>query len=82
MIDDIPPPGSYNPVEAFNKLSRTTSLTFGIAREAYKKVYIKHHPCPDLSLPGPGTYPVFTCIGKEGKKITIKGKLKYQGIYL
>jgi hypothetical protein len=75
ILGDAPPPGAYNPVEAFNKLSRTASLSFGISREAYKKVFIKHHPCPDLSLPGPGTYPVITFIGKEGRKSTIKGKI-------
>lgn len=53
-IDDSPSPTNYNLKSEFNKTPSTKAFSFGIAREAYTKVYIKENPVADASVPGPG----------------------------
>ena len=71
-----PPPNTYDPIEALHKVSPNKSFSFGISREAYKKVYDKKHPSPDLSIPGPGTYPVTCYLGRFTRTTTFKGRIK------
>ncbi len=47
-----------------------------MARDHYTKVYLKHHPSPDLTIPGPGSYNPLPVIGREGKKFSLQGKFK------
>ncbi len=32
------------------------AYSFGLAREAFKKVFLRHNPAIDVTIPGPGTY--------------------------
>jgi hypothetical protein len=50
------------------------AFSFGIAREAYSKVYIKEHPPKDPSVPGPGQYPIQSVVGNDGSKYTMRPK--------
>lgn len=38
----------------FNAAPSNKAFSFGIAREAYSKVFIKEHPPRDPTVPGPG----------------------------
>jgi hypothetical protein len=38
----------------FSKTPTSKAISFGIAREAYTKVYLKENPTIDPSVPGPG----------------------------
>ena len=76
FIESSPPPGSYNPIESLKKVRPSKAFSFGISREAYRKVFSKQNTIPDPSVPGPGTYPVYQFVGKEGRRPTIKGKFK------
>lgn len=73
--EQSPPPGAYNPTESLKRISKSKAFTFGISREAYKKVYVNNSSCIDFSLPGPGTYPTTEYIGREGQRSTLKPKL-------
>lgn len=74
-IDDNPPPTTYNYKSDFDRTSpHGRAFSFGIAREAYSKVYIKENPVADKSIPGPGTYTVPPKIGNEASKYTLKGR--------
>jgi hypothetical protein len=53
------------------------SYSFGISREAYKKVYLKHNPNRDPNLPGPGVYDVTQKAGQATSKFTMLGKTFY-----
>ena len=53
-IDESPSPTNYNLKSEFNSIPATKAYSFGIAREAYSKVYIKEHPNRDPNVPGPG----------------------------
>ena len=50
------------------------AISFGIAREAYTKVFIKEHPPRDPNIPGPGQYPIPQMIGNEAAKYTLRPK--------
>ena len=54
FIDESPPPNNYNLKSDFNTTPVNKAYSFGIAREAYSKVYIKEHPARDPNIPGPG----------------------------
>jgi hypothetical protein len=55
VIDDSPPPNVYTIKSAFDSRQPDgRAFTFGISREAYKKVYLKNHPPKDKAIPGPG----------------------------
>lgn len=58
----------------FNSTTSSKAFSFGIAREAYSKVYIKEHPIRDPSVPGPGQYTVPTLVGNEANKYTMRPK--------
>jgi len=57
------------------------ACSFGITREAYKKVYFKHNPSVDMTIPGPGTYTPGGLMGKEGPLFTLKSKPKNLSIF-
>lgn len=74
ILDDSPPPTNYNMKSEFNPSPTTKAWSFGIAREAYSKVYIKENPLADASVPGPGQYSIPPIIGKESLKYTLRPK--------
>ena len=76
MLAGAPPPGTYNPIEALKRTSPSKAISFGISRDAYLKVFCKGSPTPDLTIPGPGTYPVVRYFGREGRKTTLKARFK------
>lgn len=51
---DSPSPTNYNTKSDFNPTATSKAFSFGIAREAYSKVYIKENPNRDPNVPGPG----------------------------
>lgn len=51
-----PSPGTYNTTGEYNKANMHKAYSFGLAREHFKKVYIKENPVLDISVPGPGMY--------------------------
>lgn len=58
----------------FVKTGAQKAYSFGIAREAYTKVYIKENPVRDPSVPGPGQYTIPNLIGNEASKFTMRPK--------
>ncbi len=54
LLDNSPSPTNYDLKSEFNQTPSTKAFSFGIAREAYSKVYIKENPPSDPSIPGPG----------------------------
>jgi hypothetical protein len=53
------------------------AYTFGISREAYKKVYspLKNgQGNEDPTIPGPGAYNPPEIVGNEGRKYTLRGR--------
>lgn len=54
MTDESPAPNSYSQKSIFINTPSSKAFSFGIAREAYSKVYIKEHPARDPNVPGPG----------------------------
>ena len=67
-IDNSPPPNEYNLKSEFNPHATSRAFSFGIAREAYSKVYIKENPLRDPCIPGPGTYGMPNIVGNETSK--------------
>uniref|UniRef100_A0A7S3J2Z4 Uncharacterized protein n=1 Tax=Euplotes harpa TaxID=151035 RepID=A0A7S3J2Z4_9SPIT len=59
-----------------NKNPTSKAYSFGIAREAYSKVYLKGHKQPDMArdIPGPGTYNnnLYDALGKTGMSYTLR----------
>lgn len=75
FIADVPAPTAYQPKSDFDKNDpHARAFSFGIAREAYSKVYIKENPPLDKSIPGPGTYSIPPKIGSEASKYSMKGR--------
>jgi hypothetical protein len=54
LILETPPPNIYQLKSDFNKVPSAKAFSFGIAREAYSKVYLKENPARDPNVPGPG----------------------------
>ena len=54
LIALAPSPSSYNLKSEFTSAPTNKAWSFGIAREAYSKVYIKESPPIDKNIPGPG----------------------------
>lgn len=74
-LGDTPAPTTYPPKSDFDHgHPHGRAFTFGIAREAYLKVYVKENPPSDKSIPGPGAYQIQPKIGNEAQKFTIKGR--------
>jgi hypothetical protein len=72
---EAPAPTAYNPKSDFDKVDpHGRAFSFGIAREAYAKVYVKENPVADKSIPGPGAYTVPPKIGTEAHKYSLLGK--------
>jgi hypothetical protein len=71
---DSPSPTSYNKKSDFNPTATAKAFSFGIAREAYSKVYIKENPPRDPSVPGPGQYQIPGVTGIEASKYTMRPK--------
>ena len=68
----VPPPDTYMLTSDFSKTQKGKVYTFGICRDAYKKVYLKINTAPDPSAPGPGTYDVRGTAGKEAVKYSLR----------
>lgn len=62
----------------FVKNPPSNAFSFGIAREAYSKVYLKEHPsdAAKKSIPGPGSYKIGNIVGTEGLKYSMWPKTK------
>lgn len=54
LLATTPAPSLYNIKSEFSSTPVSKAISFGIAREAYSKVYIKESPPIDKSIPGPG----------------------------
>ncbi len=75
LLGDAPAPTTYKALSDFDSGNpHGRAFSFGIAREAYSKVYVKENPPNDKSIPGPGTYVVPPKIGNEAKKYSIYGR--------
>ena len=68
-----PAPSQYNLKSEFTSTPSSKAFSFGIAREAYSKVFIKENPPIDKAIPGPGQYTVPKLIG-EASKYTMRPK--------
>lgn len=73
LIDLSPAPCQYNLKSDFGPAPTNKAISFGIAREAYSKVYIKESPPIDKAIPGPGQYTVPALIGSS-QKFTMRPK--------
>jgi hypothetical protein len=73
-LDGVPPPNQYQMKSDFTKNPGSNAFSFGIAREAYSKVYLKEHPsdAAKKSIPGPGCYQIGSIIGTEGLKYSMR----------
>lgn len=70
-----PPPNQYKLPASFDaKALAGLKYTFGTAREAYAKVYMRANPAKDPAIPGPGAYNVRGIPGKEMSKYTFRPK--------
>jgi hypothetical protein len=47
----------------FGTNASSKAYSFGIAREAYSKVYLKENPVADKAIPGPGQYAIANTVG-------------------
>lgn len=79
-----PSPTSYNSNTQFKKNPSAKAFSFGIAREAYSKVYLKGHKGPEMArdIPGPGSYnnELWNSVGKTGKSYTLRPRTGNVGI--
>jgi hypothetical protein len=66
-------------MDSMRRMSPTRAYSFGASREAYKRVYLKHAPAKDLSIPGPGTYGLGGMMGKEGMKVAFRKQVNESG---
>ena len=57
----------------FNSNPNSKAFSFGIAREAYSKVYLKENPVADRAIPGPGQYAISNTVG-TAQKYTLRPK--------
>lgn len=71
---DSPSPTSYEKKSEFNPHTTSKAFSFGIAREAYSKVYIKEHPNRDPNVPGPGQYAIPAIVGNDAAKYSLRPK--------
>jgi hypothetical protein len=69
-----PGPTQYNLKSDFSAVPGAKAFSFGIAREAYSKVFIKEAPPNDRTIPGPGQYASTALIGNQGAKFTMRPK--------
>ena len=67
-----PSPNHYQTKSEFNSTPGAKAFSFGIAREAYSKVYIKEAPHTDPAVPGPGQYSVPVLVGNEASKYSLR----------
>jgi hypothetical protein len=56
----------------FIKDKKKLAYTFGLAREAFQKVFLSHHLPFDPTVPGPGSYKHSEKTGKEGYRYTMR----------
>lgn len=80
ILGDSPPPTSYDLKSEFVTSPSSKAFSFGIAREAYSKVYIKENPSTDPSVPGPGQYKIPPLVGSEAAKYSLRPKTVTEGI--
>ena len=73
-----PPPNSYKTKSDFGKTSGAKAFSFGIARDAYSKVYLKEHPSDAYKkdIPGPGSYKLSSVVGQEGRKFSMRPRTR------
>ena len=71
-VANSPAPCMYNLKSEFGKETKKMSYTFGLAREAFKKVFLPHNPPRDPTIPGPGTYREREGIGKSGERYSMR----------
>lgn len=78
LFQVAPSPNAYNIPSDFDKQKpRALAYSFGISRDAYKKVYLKNSPVRDGNIPGPGNYDIKNGTGSDSKKISMLGKTFY-----
>jgi len=79
-----PSPTSYNSTSQFKKIPGAKAFSFGVARGAYSKVYLKGHKAPEMArdVPGPGAYnnELWNSVGKTGKAYTLRPRTGSMGI--
>eukprot|EP00350_Pseudokeronopsis_sp_OXSARD2_P009928 CAMPEP_0170548716 /NCGR_PEP_ID=MMETSP0211-20121228/6940_1 /TAXON_ID=311385 /ORGANISM="Pseudokeronopsis sp., Strain OXSARD2" /LENGTH=220 /DNA_ID=CAMNT_0010854339 /DNA_START=98 /DNA_END=757 /DNA_ORIENTATION=- len=68
-----PSPNTYKLQSEFSKTPSSKAWSFGVARDAYSKVFIKEAPPPDKSIPGPGQYRIQGLLG-SAEKYTLRPK--------
>ena len=74
-IENVPAPTTYQQRSDFDRSQPFASaFSFGIARDAYAKVYIKENPPTDKSIPGPGAYQVRPKFANEASKYSLYGR--------
>ena len=73
-MEQRPDPTSYQLSSSFNIDTKSKAYTFGISREAFRKVYVTGARPRDPSIPGPGTYAIPKLVGLEGTKYTFRPK--------
>ena len=66
----------------FNPGKKTHAYTFGVSREAYRKVFLEQLPLRDLSIPGPGAYSPPEKMCREGRQITLHIKVSMRSLHL
>lgn len=83
FLQASPSPGDYERTSDFDignpdtgtQMTKAGVYTFGVSREAYKKVYLPKAKVTDPLLPGPGAYTVkLKQLGTEGQKWGFRGR--------
>lgn len=61
-------------------MRKSKAFSFGMSREAYEKVYLPNQKNnKDKSIPGPGTYNLFSTIGTDSRKYSLYGRTSSVG---
>ncbi len=73
MIAITPSPSAYQLRSQFVDGDKH-GKTFGVARDAYSKVYIKSSPGTGAAAPGPGAYNTIPVLGQGASRYTMRLK--------
>lgn len=81
-LADAPSPQSYSLEHKMYKSNQCHQ--FGASRDKYAKVYLKEHPAPDTSIPGPGAYSAkFNSVEKmQNQGIQMKSRYHHGSIFV
>ena len=79
FLATTPAPCQYPIKSEFTNTPTAKAFSFGIAREAYSKVFIKENPPMDKAIPGPGQYSIPPLIGTT-QRYTLRPKTRNPGI--